>query len=245
MNTSTTYKFEKLLEFKNLIKTKMNYEFNNDELLFKAITHSSLKNDFNSKIIHDNEKLEFIGDAVLDLIISNFLLSFLEYSKNEGDLSVNRSKLVNKESLYKLAQIIDLNKYILVSKSGNKLLIQNNPAVLADSFEALVGAIYLDSDFSCVEKVFINSFEKDLISILKNNERNFKGLINEYVLKNSLQLPIYKISNIIGPDHNRLYETQLFINGKVISKGIDKSVKKSEQIAAKKALEILEVNSYE
>lgn len=238
--TSKIYSFEKEINFAKFnINKLMGYEFKNNDLLLHAITHSSLKNENNIHIKYDNEKLEFIGDAVLDLIISNFLLSKKEYSNTEGALTINRAKLVNENSLYILANKINLGELILVSASAKKMLIQNNASVLADAFEALIGAIFLDSSYEMVEKVVINCFKSDFLKILNENKKNYKGLLNEYSINNQVDLPQYVVVDISGPDHNRVYTSELYINKKLMASGSGSSIKESEQKAAEFAYKII------
>ena len=235
-------------EFKSTIHTHiknvLGYEFKDPNLCVEALTHSSLKNESTYEDILDNEKLEFIGDAVLDLIVSNFLLSQNEYSKTEGELTVNRAKVVNEDSLYKFAKHISLDYYLRVSNSAKKMLIHQNSGVLADAFEALVGALFLDSDFQTVNRIILNIFENKFLLILGDNNLNYKGLLNEYVTKNKLSHPNYEIIEISGPDHDRIYTSRLSIEGKILSLGRGNSIKKAEQESAKYAFERLEVEGY-
>ncbi|NLD16047.1 MAG: ribonuclease III [Tissierellia bacterium] len=226
------------------IKNVMNYEFKDPNLCVEALTHSSLKNELIYADILDNEKLEFIGDAVLDLIVSNFLLAQNEYSKTEGELTINRAKLVNEESLYKFAMHISLDYYLRVSNSAKKMLIHQNSGVLADAFEALVGALFLDSDFKTTNRIVLNIFEDKFLSILCNNDLNYKGLLNEYVTKNKLSHPNYEIIDISGPDHDRIYTSRLSIEGKILSMGKGNSIKKAEQESAKYAFERIEAEGH-
>lgn len=226
------------------IKNVMNYEFKDPNLCVEALTHSSLKNELIYADILDNEKLEFIGDAVLDLIVSNFLLAQNEYSKTEGELTINRAKLVNEESLYKFAMHISLDYYLRVSNSAKKMLIHQNSGVLADAFEALVGALFLDSNFETADRIILNTFKEKFILILCDDNLNYKGLLNEYVTKNNLSLPNYEIIDVTGPDHDRTYTSRLSIEGEYLSIGKGHSIKKAEQESAKYAFKKLEAKGH-
>lgn len=223
----------------NIINT-LGYEFKDESFLLLSLIHSSYRRE--NQVNIDNEKLEFIGDAVLDLIVSNFLFKNTEYSKNEGDLTVFRSKIVKEESLYKFAKKINLSDFIIVSASGRYMKIEENVSVLADSFEALVGAIYLDSDFETTYEVIVNYFCNDFIDILNSEDQNFKGLINEYAIKNSLDKPLYEVIKINGPVHDRTYTCSIKLEGKFLGSGSGHSIKKAEQKAAKLALINLGLN---
>lgn len=240
MNTSKAYNFQKELEKGKLnIINKLGYEFKDDNLLLHAITHSSLKNDCLISVTYDNEKLEFIGDSVLDLIVSNFLLWEKDYSLDEGFLSANRARLVNEDSLYVLAQKIDLDKILLISKSAQKINIQNNPSVLADGFEALIGAIFLDSSYDLVEEIVMKNFKNDFLRKLKDQDKDYKSLLNELTGKKQIPSPLYELVESFGPDHSKTFVSKVKISEKIYAKGTGKTIKESQQEAARLAYDLL------
>ncbi|NLW43195.1 MAG: ribonuclease III [Tissierellia bacterium] len=228
----------------NHMKNVMHYEFNDPNLCLEALTHSSLKNELIYADILDNEKLEFIGDAVLDLIVSNFLLSENKYSNTEGELTINRAKIVNEKSLYKFAKYMSLDNYLRVSNSAKKMRVHQSSGVLADAFEALVGALFLDSNFETADRIILNTFKEKFILILCDDNLNYKGLLNEYVTKNNLSLPNYEIIDVTGPDHDRTYTSRLSIEGEYLSIGKGHSIKKAEQESAKYAFKKLEAKGH-
>lgn len=241
MNTSKTYNFEnEINKAKVNIKENLGYEFKDDLLLLHAITHSSLKNDGLVAVDFDNEKLEFIGDSVLDLIVSNFLLLEKDYSLDEGYLTKNRAKLVNENSLATLAKKINLNKFMLFSRAARKINIEKKNSILADGLEALIGGIFLDSDYETVERIIITTFKNDFSEVLKYGNSDYKSLINEFTDKFHMNKADYQLVETIGPDHNRSFISQIKISGKVLAQGQGTTVKESQQEAAKLALEILE-----
>lgn len=238
------YNNDNLKEIENIINCIMDYEFKDISLLKLSLTHSSLKNSPKGAVKSDNEKLEFIGDAVLDLIVSNFLLSYPEFSMTEGSLTINRSKLVKEEALYQYSKKINLDKFLLVSPAGRKMNIHTHSSVLADAFEALIGAIFIDSDYDTVNDALLTGFKDDFIKILEHKGTNYKGKLNEIVSKNKMEFPEYKVVNVTGPDHNRFYEVQVILeNGKTFE-GCGNSIKDSEQGAASKAIKYLKGNGY-
>ncbi len=242
LTTSTAYNIKKYKDNLNIhIKNVMNYGFKDINLCVEALTHSSLKNEPEHINETDNEKLEFIGDAVLDLIVSNFLLSKIKYSHTEGELTVNRAKIVKEKSLYEFAKYISLDKYIRVSTSAYKMKIHKNEGVLSDAFEALVGAIFLDSNFETVHEIILEVFSQKFLDTLIGEQYNYKGILNEHVSKNKLEYPRYEIIEITGPDHQRIYTSQISIEGKILATGKGNSIKKSEQEAARIAIEVLGV----
>lgn len=241
MNTSKTYNFENEIEKAKInIENKLGYEFKNDLLLLHAITHSSLKNDCLTLIDYDNEKLEFIGDSVLDLIVSNFLLFEKDFSLDEGYLTKNRAKLVNEHSLAILARKINLSEYLLFSKAARKINIEDKDSILADAFEALVGGIFLDSSYGTVEEVIIDNFRDDFLQILSNETSDYKSLLNEFIGKNQLEKAEYQLIESKGPDHNRSFISSVKVSGKILAKGKGPTIKDSQKEAARLALEILE-----
>lgn len=239
MNILTTYNEKYFVNVKIEILKKTSYEFRDWNLCFEALTHSSLKNEKEFSKDSDNEKLEFIGDAVFDLIASNFLLLNKEYSQNEGKLSINRAKIVNEKSLSKFANKLSLGKFLRVSSSAYKTKIYCNESVLSDTFEAFVGAIFLDSNFETVEKIILRLFERNFHRILEKPILNYKSILNEYLDKRITEHPVYEIVEVIGPDHKRIYKSQISIAGKVEGYGKGNSIKIAEQNAAKHAVKRL------
>lgn len=236
------YNNDDFKEIENIIDCIMDYEFKDISLLRLALTHSSLKNSPKGNVKSDNEKLEFIGDAVLDLIVSNFLLSYPDFSMTEGSLTINRSKLVKEEALFNYSKKLNLDKFLLVSPAGRKMNIHTHSSVLADAFEALIGAIFIDSNYDTTNEAILTGFKNDFIKILEYKETNYKGKLNELVSKNKMEFPEYKVTNITGPDHNRFYEVAVILENKEEFKGCGKSIKDSEQEAASKAIKYLKDN---
>ncbi len=224
---------EHISKVKIRIKEQLDYEFKDNELLLEALTHSSFKNDTRANIIIDNQKLEFMGDSVLNLIASSFLLSFNEYSKSEGELTVRRSQLVKQSSLVLYANIISLAEFLIISESASKKDLHKLDSSLADAFEALVGAIYLDSNYNTVEYIIKNKFYDNFIYLLEEGDSNYKGRVNELINKIEGYEIEYSLLSADGPDHEKIFTTELKLNGKCIGKGVGNSILQSEQKAAK------------
>lgn len=217
---------------KNLEK-KLGYEFKNKDLLKEALTHKSFKKTYN------NERLEFLGDAVMDLIIGDYL--FHKFEKNpEGDLSKLRASLVNEKSFKKLALSLDLGSFILISSAEENNNGREKSSLLSNAFEALIGAIYLESGLEYAREVALRILLKiypkiDLQSIFKD----YKTTLQELTQAEFGIIPEYKTIRSFGPDHKKDFEIALFIQGREISKALGKSKKEAQQEAAKIALEIL------
>ena len=206
------------------LQKKINIKFKNTNLLYKSMTHKS----FDSK--NNNEKLEFLGDRVLGLIISKKLLEIYPDDK-EGILDKKLASLVNKEKCLEISKSLNLEKFILVGKNRNK----NQPIenkIIADCCESLIGAIYLDQGFNVVEKFIIKIWTHQLKQSV-NTYIDPKTLLQEHSLKKYKKLPIYKLIKNSGPRHKPLFEVGVKLHNSkyFISKGSSK--KDAEQKAAK------------
>ncbi|HKL17161.1 MAG TPA: ribonuclease III [Patescibacteria group bacterium] len=216
------------------LEKKINIKFKNKNLILQALTHTSYVNEHPALKRNHNERLEFLGDAVLEFVITNYLYKkFPEHP--EGKLTVLRSSLVNTESLSNVAKKINLEKYIFLSK-GEKIS-QTKPTILANIIEALIGAIFLDQG---IEKSteFIKQF---IISKLKTiiqtkSYKNAKGQLQEITQSKIKVTPTYKIISESGPEHKKIFKVGVFINKKKIATGKGKSKQKAEIRAAQKAL---------
>jgi len=213
---------------KNLLnfQKKIGIDFNNQNLLLKCFTHKS----FNP--LENNEKLEFLGDRVLGLIISQNLLKFFPNDK-EGDLDKKLASLVNKNQCAKIAKDIDLQEYILIKSSKNKTNIENK--VLSDCLESVIGCIYLDQGLETAEKFIIKNWKKYLNKSLIT-ERDSKTKLQEYSLKVHKLLPVYKLLDNKGPRHKPLIKVSVSIKDSKNIKATANSKKEAEQKAAKKLL---------
>ena len=213
---------------KNLanFQKKIGINFRNQKLLTKSFTHKS----YNPA--ENNEKLEFLGDRVLGLIISQNLLKFFPNDK-EGDLDKKLASLVNKKQCALIAKDINLQEYILIKNSNNKTNIENK--VLSDCLESVIGCIYLDQGLEVAEKFIIKNWKKYLNKSLIT-ERDSKTKLQEYSLKNYKSLPVYKLLENKGPRHKPLIKVSVNIKNSKNITATGNSKKEAEQKAAKKLL---------
>jgi len=211
---------------------KIGINFHNQKLLTKCFTHKS----YNP--IENNEKLEFLGDRVLGLIISQNLLKFFPNDK-EGDLDKKLASLVNKNQCAAMAKSINLQEYILIKNSNKKNNIEDK--VLADCLESVIGCIYLDQGLEVVEKFIIKNWRKYLNKSLIT-ERDSKTKLQEYSLKTYKLLPVYKLLDNKGPRHKPLIKVSVKIKNSKNITATGNSKKEAEQKAAKKLLTILKVS---
>jgi len=205
--------------------------FKNEKLLIKSFTHKS----FNP--VDNNEKLEFLGDRVLGLVISQNLLKFFPNDK-EGDLDKKLASLVNKNQCVKIAKDIKLQDYILIKNSKNNSTVENK--ILSDCLESIIGCIYLDQGLDVAEKFIIKNWNKYLNKSLIT-ERDAKTKLQEYSLKLHKSLPIYKLIENKGPRHKPLIKVSVKIKNSKNITATGFSKKEAEQKAAKKLLEILKL----
>ena len=217
----------------NLInfQKKIGINFKNQKLLIKCFTHKS----FNP--IENNEKLEFLGDRVLGLIISQNLLKFFPNDK-EGDLDKKLASLVNKKQCAIIAKNIELQHYILIKNSQNSTTVENK--ILSDCLESVIGCIYLDQGLDVAEKFIIKNWREYLNRGLIT-ERDAKTKLQEHSLKLHKCLPVYKLLDNKGPRHKPLIKVSVKIKNSKNITAIGNSKKEAEQKAAKKLLGILKI----
>ncbi len=208
----------------------LGYQFRDKNLIVEALTHKSYKKPYN------NERLEFLGDAVLNLIVGEYLYNKFKDS-NEGTLSKIRANLVNEKGFTRLANDIRLGEYIFLSPAEERNKGRVKASILSDAFEAIMGAIYLESGMDAVKPIMLNIMEESYKNI------NFGDLFSDY--KTALQeltqalyasTPEYKLVRAFGPDHKKEFEIEIYIDNKIYGKAIGKSKKEAQQKVAKIAL---------
>ena len=219
------------------LQKKLNYDFSDPALLETALTHRSSLNEQGVK--ESNERLEFLGDAVLEMIITNYLYQEKPH-ESEGFLTAARSAVVRTESLAEIAKSIDLGTFLRMSKGEAMGGGRENPSILENTVEALIGAIFKDggltkaSDF--IHRFIVPSAQKILT---KNELKDAKSLYQEKIQSLGLVSPAYKVSSEEGPDHNKIFEVAVFVDNKETGRGKGKSKQEAEQQAAQKALGLI------
>ena len=217
---------------------KLNYEFKNTDLLVESLRHSSFVNEQLDTDLQDNERLEFLGDAVLNLVVGHILMQRYPELK-EGDLSRMRANLVNESQLASIARGIDLGSYIQLGKGEIQSKGWNKKSILADTFEAVIAAVYIDGGFDAVFNIIDDHFLFLINSVTTPTaNHDFKSQIQELVQMELRSIPIYNVVHESGPDHDKTFRVQLKV-GEVQAEGIGKSKKAAEQDAARKGLDIL------
>ena len=219
-----------------VLEESIGYTFKDKELLKKALTHTSYANENN---IESNEKLEFLGDSILEFISSKYI--YEKYTKlKEGEMTKVRAAVVCEDSLYKIAIKHNFSDFLYLGKSEILNNGRYSKAILADSVEAVIAAMYLDSDINQVEKFIIDNLKEPIEIATKNvGNKDYKTVLQEKLQIHGNVNIKYTIIKEEGPDHDKTFESKVEVNGKQIGLGTGKSKKASEMMAAKKALEIL------
>jgi len=220
-------------EFENNI----GYKFKNKDLLIKALTHTSYAYENN---VESNEKLEFLGDSILEYVSSKYLYDNYKNLK-EGEMTKVRATVVCEESLYKVAVQHNFSDFLNLGKSESANQANLSKAILADAVEALIAAIYLDSNLENAETFIINNLQQAIEIASRNvGNKDYKTVLQEKLQIHGNVNIKYDIISESGPDHNKVFESKVECNGKVLGIGKGKNKKASEMMAAKEALENLE-----
>ena len=219
---------------KNLLdlEHKLNYYFNDRNLLKNALLHKSLGNERKEYKNQNNERLELLGDAVLDLIVAEYLYKNYK-SASEGTIAKLKAMIVSEPILAKISRQIGVGKFLMLSRGEVMSGGRNRESILADSFEAILGAVYIDSNLD-EARVFALSHIKQYIDHIEENEDilDFKSILQEYVQKEFRTVPTYELVAERGPDHMKEFEIQVIV-GNYKEKAVARNKKKAEQLSAK------------
>lgn len=222
------------------LQDTLGYHFEDSSLLRQALQHSSYVNEQREPELEDNERLEFLGDAVLDLMITHILMEHFPQTR-EGDLSRMRATIVNETQLADVAQRLNLGNHLLLGKGEAMSHGQEKSSILADAFEAVLAAVYLDGGhqaaFQVIERLF-----SGIVSQMgeRLGQEDFKSPLQELVQVRFKTIPDYRVIAESGPDHDKTFEVCLSIGDGFTTQGVGKSKKAAEQAAAKVALEKLQ-----
>jgi len=215
------------------LEKKLGYEFKDKKLIIEALTHKSYKQPY------DNERLEFLGDAVLDLVVGEYLFRKFQNS-DEGKLSKIRASLVNETGFDKLARALKLGDYILLSNAEDNNGGREKSSLLSNAFEAIMGAIYLEAGLQKVQEIAIKLIEANHEEIsLDSLFRDFKTTLQELTQARLGITPEYKVIASRGPDHQKEFEVAVLIDDKEYARAVGKSKKIAQQEAARLAVELL------
>ncbi len=228
------------LEILNQLEVRLGYSFRNINLLSTALTHRSYVNENQQLPVMDNERMEFLGDSILGACVSDLLIE--KYvSSSEGDLTKIRAAIVGEENLAQLARCLQISDCLLIGRGEENAGSRAKESFLADAFEAVVAAIYLDSDFKNVKDVI----KKIIEPLLKDDPMpsgyfDYKTALQELCQKKYKSVPIYVVVDSKGPEHAKIFEVRVVIVNRLTEYGSGKSKKEAEKQAAQKAWEILQ-----
>ncbi len=215
---------------------KIGLKFKNKELLKTALTHRSYVNEHQNEVSEHNERLEYLGDAVLELVTTHYLYEKFS-QENEGALTAYRSALVNTTSLSQVAEKLEINNFLQLSKGEAKDTGRARTFIMANAVEAIIGAIYLDQGYVIVQKFIADNFFGKINEVVKNNlwqdaKSNFQEKAQEIVKIT----PNYQVLEETGPDHDKRFRVGVFLNNKLVAEGEGVSKQEAEQSAAEEAL---------
>lgn len=225
---------EHLVHNISVIEARLGYVFHDTTLLTLAFVHRSFINE-NRMVTEHNERLEFLGDSVLGMLISDYLYRHLP-KHPEGELSYLRSRLVEASSCVNYVQSLHVAPYMLLGKGERMNDGRGRESILADLFEAIIGAIYLDGGFEAASAFFFRNFTDQIEAILKTPVRNWKAILQDFCQKKFQQTPAYEVVQASGPDHSKIFEISVIVNQQELGRGKGASKKEAQQAAAADAL---------
>ncbi len=221
------------------LQKNMNYTFRDEELLKHALAHSSYANEHRNEVPGSNERLEFLGDSVLSLITAEYLFGHYRHLP-EGKLTKMRALLVCENSLFDFAQKLGLGDALLLGHGEERSGSRNRPSILSDAFEAVLAAVYLDGGLESAKEFALPYLIQGAREIEGNvHSYDYKTTLQEIAQQNPGELIHYELINASGPDHAKVFEVHCFLNSNLLGKGIGKSKKEAEQLAAKEALKLM------
>ena len=223
------------------LEQKLNYQFHNPELLSEALNHSSYANEHRSTHLNSNERLEFLGDAVLGFVSAEFL--FAQHPDlPEGDLTRIRAALVCEQSLYEVAQKMQLGRYLKLGRGEETGGGRTRTSILADATEAVFAAVFLDGGVAeasaLIHRVLLEAEKEEAV---EERRKDYKTALQELVQRQANQELTYHMAGEQGPDHNKTFVAEVLLNGELIGAGEGHSKKEAEQAAAASALETLQI----
>lgn len=227
-----------LEEAQPFIEERLGYRFQDKAILTQAFIHRSFLNECQFRHLTSNERLEFLGDAVLNLYVSTFLFERFP-DRGEGLLSKQKAQAVCQTSCAIMMEQLGLIDHLLVGKGEQSLLSKSRPSLGSDLFEAIVGAIYVDGGWGAAERFLCLHFEPHFSAMADTLPSNAKAELQEFLAKQGRGLPEYKLKEVSGPPHDRLFNVCVFVGGQEMGSASGKTKREAEQQAAAQALSFL------
>lgn len=219
------------------LENAIGYSFQNPELLTEALTHSSFAHEQHKNMKY-NERLEFLGDAVLSIVVSDYIYQHCP-ELPEGELTKLRASLVCEKSLFDFAKVINLGDYLRLSNGERRNGGAKRPSIVSDAFEALIAAIYLDGGMEPARQHILRFVIPEIEQHKNHSFKDYKTALQEIIQKNPGEKLEYKLVGSSGPDHNKHFKVEVCLNSNVIGRGGGRSKKEAEQQAAREALELM------
>ena len=219
------------------LEAAIGYTFENPNLLTEALTHSSFAHEQHKNMKY-NERLEFLGDAVLSIVVSDYIYQHCP-ELPEGELTKLRASLVCEKSLFDFAQVIRLGDYLRLSNGERRNGGAKRPSIVSDAFEALIAAIYLDGGMEPARRHVLRFVIPEIENHKNQSFKDYKTSLQEIIQKNPGERLEYKLVGSSGPDHNKHFKVEVCLNSNVIGRGGGRSKKEAEQQAAREALELM------
>lgn len=219
------------------LASRLSYTFNDIDILLHSVVHRSFLNERGDQNIENNERLEFLGDAVLSTVVSHLLIKRFP-DADEGMLSKFRAKLVNENTLAKLAMDIELGRHLLLGKGEELTGGRGKPSILSDAYEAVIAAVYLDGGFEAAFSLVSRQFYILMQEIsVTEASKDYKTELQEQTQEMFKVAPGYRLISETGPEHNKVFEVEVLINGERFGRGQGKAKKEAEQQAAMEGLD--------
>ncbi|MBM3197910.1 MAG: ribonuclease III [Chlamydiae bacterium] len=231
--------YQQLLAKLPAVEEKIHYTFRDKSLLALAFVHTSFYNEYRQEVALPNERLEFLGDAVLGLLIAEYLYERFPEAP-EGFLASLQASLVEEAMCSCFARHLDLSSFLLLGKGEQRNRGAERESIQADLLEALLAAVYLDGGLEQVKTFFWSHFTEEIERALREPTRNWKAELQELLQKNYQTLPTYQLLQEYGPDHSKVFIIGVMFKGKLLGRGEGGSKKEAEQLAAKQALQTLQ-----
>ncbi len=226
------------------VQKYLRYRFKNPDYLITALKHRSYVYSREQSGVHSNERLEFLGDAVLDLVVGEFI--FNRYPRRrEGQLTQLRSTLVNRNALAREAREMKLGRYVLLSSGEARSGGRFRHSILSDAYESVIGAMYLDGGLQPVRRFLYRTLFQSLREKQPadaDHTTNYKSALLEYTQGEGIGQPVYRVDSAVGPDHDKVFTIKVYVSGNPVSTGMGTSKKNAEQDAARQAVEQLQAD---
>lgn len=227
---------------KHALEEKLKIKFHNDNILKMAFTHRSFWNENREMFADHNERLEFLGDSILGLLVAEYL--FRRHPElDEGSLSSLRSQLVDAPACAQYAHSLGIDVFLLLGKGERMNQGKGRESIIADLFEALIGALYLDQGIEGARDFFLTHFQQTIDKMIAQPQRNWKAELQDYAQKNFQNTPEYRIVDETGPAHKKIFYVSVWINGEKKGEGKGSSKKEAQVSAAENALKKIEIRN--